>query len=659
MFAQEPMKATKWQKISCSGIEQINIDSACETGSNQYIISVNENNPFLRKYNLYKFEVYKFEATLELAYENLIDKGYNSPYFSDETTLYFYSHPRILNKLDLTDKENIKKYTYISENGNIDCWQGRSFLIGNDHYFLSHEDKKLYLTILREPATPGNEGSMFFISCGNNEFLTYAPLDFTSIVVLKDTLYYFSDSGFCSVKIDETTIVESQVSCVTATNQDSLLVTNKQDTIWIINPTDGVIEYNTKNNTAKTIDICPLLGNDTRIDLTAVAFYSKDYLYFIANNEVYARNLLDVPEPPTPNPRKPRMPWIGPITPTIEGGYEFTGLAEFFAMLNDSYLSIMCNGMPMMFTFDPIMHAFHFAPKAPHFDPANSNNAFMNDKYFYIYNPDRNTITCTDTKTGMAQEIACYETMPEDIIQVVVANNLFYILTKSGENHIARMTGANLEYVSSWKLDNWTPRTGASIVAMKNAIYVFGGKALSEDSKEEPSNACYNELYVYDFETNASEKLEVSNDVTARYNAKMLSSKRWGKLWIIGGKDSTDSLALDIWEYNTRNKEWSYINDIPSKDFNASANYEEKYDNLSLLLTPKANTEQSKFFSMRSNTRNIFQASSGAVVYQIKDLSTATSTKSQSGKSCGCLGIEFLLALAGLFILRTISIRNA
>ena len=60
---------------------------------------------------------------------------------------------------------------------------------------------------------------------------------------------------------------------------------------------------------------------------------------------------------------------------------------------------------------------------------------------------------------------------------------------------------------------------------------------------------------------------------------------------------------------------------------------------------------------MRSNTRNILQASSEAVVYQIKDLSTATSTENQSGKSCGCLGLEFLFILAGLFIFRRF--RNA
>ena len=66
----------------------------------------------------------------------------------------------------------------------------------------------------------------------------------------------------------------------------------------------------------------------------------------------------------------------------------------------------------------------------------------------------------------------------------------------------------------------------------------------------------------------------------------------------------------------------------------------------------RSNTRNIPQASMRSNTHNILQASSGAVIYQIKDLSSATSTEDQSGKSCGCLGIEFILALAGLFVLR-------
>jgi hypothetical protein len=306
-----------------------------------------------------------------------------------------------------------------------------------------------------------------------------------------------------------------------------------------------------------------------------------------------------------------------------------------------------------MFSFEPKIHTFYEAPNAPHFDPANSNNVFTDDRYFYIHNPKHKTITCTDTQTGMSQEIACYENMPEDILQIASENNLFYILTESGENHIARKDGFNLKYESTWKLDDWTPRTGASIVAMKNAIYVFGGNALS-DSKEE-SSTCYNDLYVYNLETKSSEKLKVDSDVTPRYNAKILANKRRGKLWIICGKDSSDSLARDVWEYNTDNEEWIYINDIPAEG-EVAGDYAQEEDTLSILVTPKA--EENTLFSMRSKTRNILQASSEAGIYQIKNLSTATSTEDQSGKSCGCLGIEFLFALAGLFILRRFAMRN-
>ena len=670
------MKAKEWQKIDCEGIDQINCSEiwALENGSSQYITE-------RRWGGFYQFTGNGNNAIVERlsgTYLNYNDKVY----FLNETTIcdpYYWYEDNFTIMLVTIDQYDL--YYYKIEN-TLFYDNGQFFLMNNNHYFLDYSEGKLYpLTLVYGN---DNEGT---IEISAPLQLEHTPTEILSIVVLNNKLYYLSGNSVYSVKISNNTLEYELIYSNTGIDETSIFVTDYKQKIWILNSATGVIEYDTKTGEANKIAEFP--GNAIReIEFNKACFYYNGYLYYIASNKVYALNLLDVPTPPTPptpdNPRKPKMPWIGPITPIIEGGHKFTGLAEFFAMHNDSYLSIMCNGMPMIFTFDPIMHSFHLAPQAPHFDPANSHNAFMNDKYFYIYNPDRNTITCTDTRSGMSQEIACYETIPQDIIQVVVANNLFYILTKSGENHIARMAGANLEYVSSWKLDDWTPRTGDSIVALKNAIYVFGGKALSNDSKEEPSNACYNELYVYDLTQKASEKLEVDKDITARHNAKILSSKRWGKLWIIGGKDSTDSLALDIWEFNTRNKEWTYINSIPKKDVNASASYDEKNDSLSLLLTPEENTEQNEFFSMRSNTRsipqvsmhsntrssmrsntrnisqasmrsnthNIFQSSSGAVVYQIKDLSTATSTKDQSGKSCGCLGIEFLLALAGLFILR-------
>ena len=252
----------------------------------------------------------------------------------------------------------------------------------------------------------------------------------------------------------------------------------------------------------------------------------------------------------------------------------------------------------------------------------------------------------------MAKEIGCYDDMPEDIIQIVFANKCFFILTKSGENHIARLAGHNLKYVTTWKLDDWTPRTGATVVAVDHAIYVFGGKELS-DSKEESSSTCYSDLYVYDFRTGSSEKLEADSEVTARYDAKMLVSRHFGRIWIIGGKDESDATATDIWEFNTRNKVWTYINDLPTEEGNASACYDEDTDTMSVLVTPEEETDEVNVFSSRSTTRGITRASSGVAVYEMKDLAGVNDLPDQSGKSCcGCLGLEFLFAIAGLFIFR-------
>ena len=620
-----PEKEKKWIEINCDGIDNISTEnmSSYTDSSNQYLFCGFPITP-------YNFTVNETNATLSKIPMTTVPiemgAGYK-PLIQNQNNLVAY-YPFLISGeiisfiliIDLTSGKP-KSYICIKDNNVIFLGYGQIFLINETLYLLSYNGS-LYQLELVDEAPDVNS-----IAIPTEYNLQYAPIEDTSLIVLKDTLYYFSKDGFCSVKISGNTVTSKLIQSVKVTDELSSLVTDENDRIWIINRTDGVIEYSVSTNDADKI--APYIDAPIR-NYDRACFYSNNHLYCITNSKVYMLSELGKKKKKTK--RIPRREWLGPFMPIIEGGYEFTGLAEFFAMLNDSYLSIMCNGMPMMFTFDPIMHAFHLAPKAPHFDPANSNNAFMNDRYFYVYNSDRNTITCTDTQTGMSQEIACYENMPQDIIQVVVDKNLFYILTESGENHIARMAGSNLEYVSSWKLDDWTPRTGASIVAMKNAIYVFGGKDLSDDSKEE-SGTCYNELYVYDFITNSSEKLEVNNDVTARYNAKIVSSKRWGKLWIIGGKDSSDSLALDVWEFNTRNKEWNYINSIPREDVNASASYDEKNDSLSLLLTPEEKTEQSRLFSMRSNTRNILQASSGAVVYQIKDLSSATSTVDQSGKS--------------------------
>jgi hypothetical protein len=658
IYSQEIYKLKDWKESNCTGIENLSttylfgelVDIPAST--NKYILSPQQADPTLA--DCFQFTPDKDNSTLENigTYKTKLSLSGDTerPFVKGSISMYqnivlnaTYTSPNSKISILKSDGTVISMLSYTISNYNVTKCYSFSTDIMN-HYFFSATDNKLYKVALKTPSA----------NVTPYDLPEPAKTD-TSAIFVTDTLYYFSESGLCAMKISDADANSREI--IPDTNnidpKSLLVVDDSASRIWIINPTDGVIEYKIAEKTTKPIATYPAISKSGSPKENA-CFYSDEFLYFIAvNNKLYTLDILapepDDPDNPDPdNPDKPKKPWEEPKVPTIEGGYKFVGLAEFFAMLNEYYLSIMCNGMPMMFTFDPRMCAFHLAPKAPHFDPANMNNAFMDDKYFYIYNPDRNTITCTNTETGMETEIACYENMPEDIIQVVFAKNTFFILTKSGENHIARMAGHKLEYVSSWKLDDWTPRTGASIVAMKNEIYVFGGQALS-DSKEE-SSTCYNELYVYDLQTKSSEKLDVASGVTARYNAKILASKRWGKLWIIGGKNASDSTALDIWEFNTNTREWTHVNDIPAKNGNASASYDEKMDTLSLLVTPEA--EESRLFSVSSKSRNIIQASSEAVVYQMKDLAGASDSKDQSGKSCGCLGLEFLFAIAGLLFFR-------
>ena len=528
-------------------------------------------------------------------------------------------------------KTNDQTYASIKEKGKL-------FTIHDKTYYYDSESQSPIFYNFKFYGSPRWVEPIKYTVAGDTTELS------KNIIVMNDKFYFLGSTGLYSAEISGTTVNTKRIDAVTVSDAESHILTDGHSRIWLINKTDGVIEYNIHKNVAETLAEFP--KTTTRTNEEAF-FFKAEFLYYIDNTQkAYAVNTHKH------HKKEPRRPWGAPRIPFIEGGYEFKGLAEFFAMLHEYYLSIMCNGMPMMFLFDPRMCAFHLAPKAPAFDPARFNDAFMDDKYFYVYNPENNTITCTDVATGMEKEIGCYDDMPEDIIQIVFANNCFFILTKSGENHIARLAGPKLKYVTSWKLDDWTPRTGATVVAVGHAIYVFGGKELS-DSKEESSSKCYSDLYVYDFRTGSSEKLEADAEVTARYNAKMLINRHFGRIWILGGKDESDATAADIWEFNTRNKVWTYINDLPTEDGNASGCYDEDTDTMSVLVTPEAETDEVNVFSSRSTTRGITRASSGVAVYELKDLAGANDLPDQSGKSCcGCLGLEFLLAIAGLFFFR-------
>ena len=486
----------------------------------------------------------------------------------------------------------------------------------------------------------------------------------STAVGLNNTIYYYSEDSRGGYIVYSYNISEKTTSKISEVSSIHPLVTDNKNKLYIFDD-DCVIEYNTTN---KEITKFVVPTNLVTSGHSEASFYMEGNLYYIGNQEIYKIGSSKPKPKPEPKPKKSRLPWIGPISP----GYEFTSPALFFAVDDTMYMITLYQVKPslelfVLFEYDSRTDSFlsvavlpnlldeedfsvfenNIIKNDPIFSSANYKHTFSDEKYFYSYDSVSNTITCTNVKTNMTQKIKCYENMPKDIIQIVFSNNLFFILTKSGENHIARMAGSNLKHVSNWKLDNWTPRTGATIATVNNAIYVFGGKALA-DSKEESSSTCYNDLYVYDIATKSSKKLAVNADVTARYNAKMLASQRWGKLWILSGKDDSDSKALDVWEYDTRSQKWDYINEIPESDGDDSVCYDDKNDILTLLITPES--EESNLFSM--NDYGIPQASSGGVMYKLQNLATSTNTPDQSGHNCGCLGLEFIFALIGLFIFR-------
>ena len=612
-------KIKEWQKINCSGIENIDCDHLWDVQDNSvcYILA-NTKNP--QEYNIY----FKFTpAKLEREYFGGWQGSYHKPI---RQGIYQYclgsdTNIRSIEKQDLRDSSSIT-YQFPQEQAS-----GLLFIMDDDFYFLSPDN--LYKLKFDDA-----KGGITFTE-------TYALQnkykENTPILGYNKTVYYISDDNhFCSINISNSSSpVQKSILSVSS---PKALATDKQNKVYILDSTDGVIEYDTTTQKNTQIAKFPVT---TRNNLTTIFFYIDGICYYVGNNVVYALIIN------ASSPKKIKKSWSTPKEPTIEGGNNIAGESKFFETLDKSYLSTKCDDITKMFEFDSKECAFNLTDKLPQVETSDFNNTFSDDQYLYIYNPDRNTMTRTDTKTGMTSLIACYENMPQDIIRMESKDNSLYILTESGNNHIARIEGNNLKYVSSWKLDDWTPRTDVSMVTVNNEIYVFGGK-------EESSNTCLNELYVFDSKTNSSEKLEMSKNVTPRSGATLLANEDFGKLYITGGQDSSDSTVLDMWEVNTKlttsgKADLTYLNNLPdpAKDGNNALTYDKQNDILSLLITPKKDN-----FSAYSETSNTLRASSGVVVYQMTNLAKPTDAPEQSGKSCGCLGLEFLLALAGLFILR-------
>lgn len=250
---------------------------------------------------LYRAIGHENNMTLEdLELPKDIDLGYGEHPYLVNGNLIYNANART-NKIDCFNIEDKPKITYALEDTpeKIDFFYGKCFYKDNNHYFLDCRNKKLYQLQLNEPTDEREDGTITVIPCYD---LEYAPKADTSIVVLADTLYYFSNSGFCAVKVNDTEVTSEIIDSVTVTDKVSVLVTDGEYRIWIINETDGVIEYNTQTEKAKTIDIFPFFSNydvennvsfqgifinDTKQELSTTAFYSNRYLHYMINGAVY------------------------------------------------------------------------------------------------------------------------------------------------------------------------------------------------------------------------------------------------------------------------------------------------------------------------------------------------------------------------------------
>jgi hypothetical protein len=262
LFAQDNADLREWKEIECENIDKINcqIMQECETGDTRYILSEDKDLATDKSYiDVYKIMANENEATLEFfsrLKRQWLSKKYKL-YLKDEENIYcIYFFNGFKNLFFWIDLLGIPQDNYIEgyytqelEQCNFQC-----FMIDNMHYFLSNTNGLKQLAI--------NENILLH-TC---EGFSYASKENTSIVVLKDTLYYFSESGFCSAKISGTQVENKLVSNVEVTNEKSVLVTDKEERIWIINNQDGVIEYNTIKETAKQIANFPVSFNNNRED---------------------------------------------------------------------------------------------------------------------------------------------------------------------------------------------------------------------------------------------------------------------------------------------------------------------------------------------------------------------------------------------------------
>jgi hypothetical protein len=296
IIAQEPFTTKEWQEVNCDGIDAITCDNmwGVQDNSNCYI--------FLNDVSiLYKFTPDKQNATLE-EYYNIGKATPKLKPFIQGNYAYCVVDDKDMAKeilgiavIDLSGQESLKGYLAQDILGS-----GSFFIIDNVQYLLTNLESGRLFQIKLIDAMIDTE----IIDIKHIYTLEFTPSKDTSVITLNNTIYYFSNSGLCSAKISGDKVVNELISSVSVTDASSKLVTDNNSRIWIINSTDGVVEYNTKKGTATNIATLPTSRLSNReADFTKACFYSDNYLYLITAGKAYSLDTTQQDDPD--NPQRP------------------------------------------------------------------------------------------------------------------------------------------------------------------------------------------------------------------------------------------------------------------------------------------------------------------------------------------------------------------
>jgi hypothetical protein len=304
VVAQEISQLKEWKAIPCENIEKIagSLLWDCSNGSrhngfNNYLVSGNDETDSY----LYEFKANKNNATLEQIKQTFNRSVTQKALYEHEKSL-MYTYINQSRKFHIFLDNLIDNESIDYEDIDSLMHDGQIFMINNQLHALFYDtDGKICQLELKQHEIIVDSKT---IAITKSYPLTYSPKPNTPLIVLDNTVDYFSNDGFCFFNIsnEESKLIDK----VEVQDETSSLVTDNQSKIWIINQTDGVIEYNFKEDTAKKIAEFPSASITKETDFAKVCFYSESYLYCITNSQVYALDLSD-PENPEPEPTIPEQ----------------------------------------------------------------------------------------------------------------------------------------------------------------------------------------------------------------------------------------------------------------------------------------------------------------------------------------------------------------